>query len=852
MGITAAVVRAAATIDSAPYTQDFTTADLGGLTPKAALFFITRATSDGAAAAHANFGIGAATGAANEWAIATTDEDGQGTTDTGARVRDDACILIVDPGNEGSVDGQAEFSSFIANGVRVNWTNAPAAAYLVTAVLFAGTDLSAHADNAALGNSTNNAVNITDPGFEPDLVIAACQGRSGINSSGTNALLSVGAVHNGVGVTQRCFGSASRHNQAAAAVAMRYTESYGVMETVGSSGALDWGGEFSAFDADGFTVTTRNAGANNTALCYLALNFNNAADAWVGTVDTPTGGGNDSIAAPGFTPQFVMQGMTLTEAIDTAYTNELAGSHGLSAFDDDDEYANSVSSDDGEGTTDTQSLSDDTAVQLPDDDGTAGLTASFVSLDANGWTLNWSAVEANAKKFWSLAIEEGVTTTETSVAFQAALRAIVTTIAAFTSALRMEVTNTPVYQAALRAANSVTVATAATLRASVTATIAFLAVLIATITNTATFQAVLKAVVDVTAAGKAALRTAVDASAQVQARLAAITTASVQYASVLRASVEVTSAYQTVLRGVVSVTVVGKAALRASVDTATALKGILRASVDNAARHTVTLRAEVTNTAAYKVALRAQTTVTAAFQAGLRATVDAAASARAALRASVDVTAGYMAVFRDSVTNTAVFQSMLAAITIVTATFQAVLRAVIDSTARHASALRAQIEATVTVQAFLATSVTVTTALKVVLRAVIDVTVSVTLALRGTVENTAAFQAFLAVITTVATTFKNVLRQLVEATVPGRAVLRGVVSVTVAVGAFISTIVSVLVAIKAFLRETIDATAAVQARLNVIAADMIVPPRNFAPLTHDRSMTVLVEPRGLTAVVKQR
>ncbi len=45
-------------------------------------------------------------------------------------------------------------------------------------------------------------------------------------------------------------------------------------------------------------------------------------------------------------------------------------------------------------------------VLLPDDDGTAMLTATFVSFDANGWTNNFSAVDGTAKKFWAVAIGE--------------------------------------------------------------------------------------------------------------------------------------------------------------------------------------------------------------------------------------------------------------------------------------------------------------------------------------------------------------------------------------------------------------------------------------------------------------
>jgi hypothetical protein len=93
-------------------------------------------------------------------------------------------------------------------------------------------------------------------------------------------------------------------------------------------------------------------------------------------------------------------------AIDTGYTDSNAGSLGVSTFDADDEYCNSVQDEDTALTTDTQSLSDNTVINLPDDDGSVAHVASFVSFDANGWTWNFSATEGTIVKYWALAIEE--------------------------------------------------------------------------------------------------------------------------------------------------------------------------------------------------------------------------------------------------------------------------------------------------------------------------------------------------------------------------------------------------------------------------------------------------------------
>jgi hypothetical protein len=401
MAVDVAVTRVAC--NTALGTQDITIASFG--TPKAAMFILSYSITDGTAAADAALSIGAATGTANEWCYHWNSEDGQGTTDVHAEIVSTRCVLINTPGTSTS-DGEAEFSAWITDGVRINWTTAAGSAWLLTVVLFGGADLSAHANNVGLGNTVDLETNITAPGFEPRLVIAVANSPTAIDIATSNVRPTYGVVHNdGFGaITQRS--AAYRHLNGAATSEIdgHCTETYGLL-AIGSNATVIWGGEFTNFDASGFSVITRVGAGLNTAMCYLALDFNLAAEGWVGTVDTPTGTGNEAVSGVPNTPQFVFQIGTYMEAIDTAYNNSaLAGTVGFSTFDVDDEYMTSAQDEDGAGTTNAQSVSDNTAVELPDDDGAAGLTAAFVSMDSNGWTLNYSAVEANAKKFFGLAI----------------------------------------------------------------------------------------------------------------------------------------------------------------------------------------------------------------------------------------------------------------------------------------------------------------------------------------------------------------------------------------------------------------------------------------------------------------
>ena len=114
MGVTVAVTRAAAETDAPPNTQDFTTADLGGLTPKAALFIATYGVTDGTQADHWVRSYGACD-ASREWCLCFTMEDNVGTGASSMSTDDDLVIRFNDPGTA-TVDGSAEFDSFIANG----------------------------------------------------------------------------------------------------------------------------------------------------------------------------------------------------------------------------------------------------------------------------------------------------------------------------------------------------------------------------------------------------------------------------------------------------------------------------------------------------------------------------------------------------------------------------------------------------------------------------------------------------------------------------------------------------------------------------------------------------------------
>jgi len=406
MSVKVAVTRVACNVGVG--NQDITTVALGGLTPKAAWFIITEATSDGVAVNHAVLGVGAATATDERWAVCGSSENAVATTDTYRRGVTDECVLIIDPSN-GAVDGEADFVSFIANGVRINWGNAPGAAYLLTAILFAGTDVNGYAGTFKPHATVNNSVDITDPNFEPDFLLLAGTGYNFDDSAHGYDNLSLGIVASGGSVMQGSRTFMSVDGVATTDVQGGITASYGYCAPMGSD--FRYKLEFGTFDAQGFTVTTRYGDSLNRDVGYLALEFSGYS-VWAGGIDSKTSGGNQAYAGPGFPPQAVFILPTFLTGYDAWDSTGLAATLGFSAFTSAAEYCNSIQDEDSQGTSDTQSLSDDVAVNLPQDDGSAGFVASYVSMDANGFTLNFTTTDGTTRKWFAGAI--GGTTTSTS------------------------------------------------------------------------------------------------------------------------------------------------------------------------------------------------------------------------------------------------------------------------------------------------------------------------------------------------------------------------------------------------------------------------------------------------------
>jgi hypothetical protein len=402
MGVTVAQTRVA--LNTSTGTQDVTTSDMGGLTPKAVILIATRCVTDGTAADGSGFYMGASDGT-NEWTNGYEEQHAQATMNTywNQDTTANRILTIYDGAAGGSVEATIDFDSFIADGVRINLTDAPASAFLLTAILFGGTDLSVHAGTQDLGNVANAAIDINTVGFEPDIVIAAITE----DGSGQQGTISLGVAHNNRAgtVVQRGVSLAQRDTFASSAVAANMSDDTFITKTI-STGALDWNGTAGSFDSSGFTVQLGNARSpanSNVSWLALRLGASPVVSAKVYTYSTPTATGANTDSTPDFTPQFVMYLASRIATADTIETDADAGTIGLLGVTSTTLYTNSVSTEDAAADSNAQSLSDN-ALNLPTHTGASGHIATLTSMGATGPVWNYSSVDATARQWGALAI----------------------------------------------------------------------------------------------------------------------------------------------------------------------------------------------------------------------------------------------------------------------------------------------------------------------------------------------------------------------------------------------------------------------------------------------------------------
>lgn len=245
-----------------------------GFQPVAILFWWSGRTGTvDAAGRESHFqGQGAATATTQRWALTSNDIDAAAAQDSSIAKTATGCLLSVDAA--GAIDGKADLASFDSGGFTLSVSDAFPRDQRVHYLALGGTDITnakAGEFNGTTGTAPYNEA-ITDPGFQPDIVLFASGvsvGTLGQTSASTGSAIGFGVAKSsssrGVIGLDSDEGSTTMD-----------TDGYGftgeciVSPSTAANGVISARCDFVSFDTNGFTLNRLELGTT-WARFYLAL-----------------------------------------------------------------------------------------------------------------------------------------------------------------------------------------------------------------------------------------------------------------------------------------------------------------------------------------------------------------------------------------------------------------------------------------------------------------------------------------------------------------------------------------------------------------------------------------------------
>ena len=403
--MTATVVETQFALRTTNGTTDITVSGAG--TCKGAVFFASGAVTDTTVEAHAHYSTGWVDSSGNA-AIgnAGAQENGSANMDTSSHWSASFCIGV--EGDNGGIDGAYGHDSYIPDGIRITTTNPASEAFLVTAVLLFGDDITC-VDGSLLPNATVDVENTVDIGQDSDLIFwSHIDGTVSADTSGAHSTPSF-AVSTWDGTTIRQRGGRCQSVNSSASGNIRQCLGDRLDMNFSGGTSINRAMECTTMDGDLVGITSReNAAPTDRPYRFMSVNFNGTAEARVEALVLPTSGSLSSTAY-GFTPQF----MLFSFINDSQQRNETDSFQDLNdmivvfgAMDGTRESCCGVIDEDGAATSNATSVCNSSALYVTDVADAVYADGDFSSFDANGFTVTMNTNPGSTMAGWGLAIEE--------------------------------------------------------------------------------------------------------------------------------------------------------------------------------------------------------------------------------------------------------------------------------------------------------------------------------------------------------------------------------------------------------------------------------------------------------------
>lgn len=390
-------VAAAAQAPATNTTQDFTVSGCG--TPTWAVVEVTTATTAGTAAVDATYNVGFTDFTTNVQ-VANSYQDNVATTSADNVSVSTRLLTYSTPGQQTTVR-TITAASAITDGVRLTFAGTNTAIRPLVRVYFGNGTSAAKVGSVSVPTGIGSTVTATGLAAAPTVVFFAWLANAGgVDAGYDNSIFraSFGVAVNDGSLTQRDWQFSATDNVTTpfSDAATRTNRVGGELATGGRSG------ELTAFTSDGFTITKRDDTTART-LFYLALTIPDTVK--LGSVDSPTSTGAAwTVTGPGFTPQFVMLGMTPATAYDTQIQQGAAANF-VSDCTTSNTLGFSVKKQSGVSNSDAQSLVAN-KILFADHDFTTLHDISGFTCNGSGWTTsNPATANSTARKWFYFAVQ---------------------------------------------------------------------------------------------------------------------------------------------------------------------------------------------------------------------------------------------------------------------------------------------------------------------------------------------------------------------------------------------------------------------------------------------------------------
>lgn len=375
-----------------------TNADQGitgvGFTPRAIILWAGLNTADGFRNGQLDFEVGFASGVGENRAVCGMARDNVATSFAQRNRTEAFCFFRQD--NNGNDVARAELASFDSDGFTLTWSANVGPASIIHFLALAGDVVSAEVGSFNLTTGTGD-VAVTGVGFRPDFVLMLWTFTEAVDTDTTHLGMGIGMA---VSSTQR--GALATVNEDGANPPDTWRQqrsSQCILVLAPSTGAQDAIADFVSMDSDGFTVNKSDGPAATVSIFYLALRGARWA---VGTFNQPGSTGNQATTGVGFPPRALLLLSFQAAADDTILAEHkimMGCGTGATA-----RGCTSIHSVDGVTSQNAENLQRDLIAQMITADTTIDAEGDLTSLDTDGWTIDWTTVDAVARQLLYLAI----------------------------------------------------------------------------------------------------------------------------------------------------------------------------------------------------------------------------------------------------------------------------------------------------------------------------------------------------------------------------------------------------------------------------------------------------------------